>query len=237
MIRPNVLQRPTAVEVVLRRLEQLVAEGKLPEGRLPPERELAAQLQTSRATLREALRLLRSLGVVESAPRRGTRLVNPWPLPLQLALPDLPRLANPAEILEARLALEPVLAALAAVRSSPTDWQRLEECVEAGRRSKSLAAFEQQDREFHVRLAQSAGNHPLAFFSTLLQGIRDEATWGELKRKDLGSPGHREAYVEDHAAIVGALRARDPEAARERMRVHLLRVQRNLFGGTPIKPL
>ncbi|MER3455578.1 MAG: hypothetical protein C4303_01220 [candidate division GAL15 bacterium] len=230
MIRPNVLGRPTAVEAVLQKLERLVAEGRLPGRRLPPERELAAQLQTSRATLREALRVLRSLGVVEAAPRRGTRLVNPLPLPLKLALPDLARFANPAEILEARLVVEPVVTALAAVRSSPADWQRLEACVAEGRRARTLAGFERQDREFHVRLAECAGNPPLAFFSTLLQGIRDEATWGELKRKDLAQPGHREAYVEDHAAILAALRARNAEEARDRMRLHLLRVQENLFG-------
>lgn len=69
-----------------------------------------------------------------------------------------------------------------------------------------------------------------AFFSRLLQGIRDEATWGELKRKDLAAPGHREAYVADHAAILSALRARDAEQARDRMRLHLLRVQENLLG-------
>ncbi|MDR7399026.1 MAG: GntR family transcriptional regulator, partial [Armatimonadota bacterium] len=69
MIRPNLRQRTPAVEAVLERLERLVEEGRLPEGRLPPERELAAQLDTSRATLREALRLLRSLGVLEAAPR------------------------------------------------------------------------------------------------------------------------------------------------------------------------
>lgn len=230
MIRPNTLRQPTAVEAVLQRLERLVEEGRLPGGRLPPERELAAQLGTSRATLREALRLLRSMGVLEAAPRRGTRLVNPLPLPLTLALPDLTRFANPAEIVEARLAVEPVLAALAAVRASPADWQRLEECVEAGRRARSVAAFERHDREFHVRLADSADSQPLAFFSRLLQGIRDEATWGELKRKDLATSGHREAYLADHAAILNALRARDAEGARERMRSHLLRVQENLFG-------
>lgn len=234
MIRPNEASRATAVEAVLQRLERLVTEGRLPGGRLPPERELAAQLETSRATLREALRLLRSLGVVEAAPRRGTRLVKPLPLPLHAALPDLARFNNPAEILEARLAVEPPLAALAAVRSGPTDWQRLEECVEAGRRARTLAGFEQQDREFHVRLAESAGNQPLSFFSKLLQGIRDEATWGELKRRDLSTPGHREAYLADHAAVVRALRARRAEEARERMRAHLLRVYENLFGtGAP----
>jgi GntR family transcriptional repressor for pyruvate dehydrogenase complex len=233
MIRPKQVKRPTAVEAVLHRLERLVEEGRWPEGRLPPERELAAELETSRATLREALRLLRSLGVVEAAPRRGTRLVNPLPSPLTLALPDLPRFASPPEILEARLAVEPVLAGLAAVRSGPSDWQRLQECVDAGRRARTLAGFERQDREFHVRLAQSAGNQPLAFFSTLLQGIRDEATWGELKRKDLATPGRREAYVEDHASVLAALRARDAHQARERMRLHLLRVQENLFGAHP----
>lgn len=229
MIRPNTFKQP-AVEGVLQRLERLVAEGRLPGGWLPPERELAAQLGTSWATLREALRLLRSMGVVEAAPHRGTRLVNPLPVPLKLALPDLGRFANPAEIVEARLAVEPVLAALAAVRSGPADWQRLQECVDAGRSARTVAAFERQAREFHVRLADSAGNQPLAFFSRLLQGIRDEATWGELKRKDLAKPGHREAYVADHAAILSALRARDAEQARDRMRLHLLRVHEKLFG-------
>jgi DNA-binding FadR family transcriptional regulator len=229
MIRPNA-PRVTAVEAVLRQLERLAGEGSLPGGRLPPERELAAQLGTSRATLREALRLLRSLGVVEAAPRRGTRLVNPLPVPLRAAVPDLASFANPQEILEARVAVEPVVAALAALRSSPRDWDRLEECVEAGRAARTLAAFERWDREFHLRLADSAGNQPLAYFSKLLQGIRDETAWGELKRKDLSTPGRRETYVADHAAILRALRARRVEEARERMRVHLVRVQENLFG-------
>ncbi|MDR7461533.1 MAG: GntR family transcriptional regulator, partial [Armatimonadota bacterium] len=136
---------------MLERLERLVEEGRLPEGRLPPERELAAQLDTSRATLREALRLLRSLGVLEAAPRRGTRLLNPLPVPLRAALPDLARFANPQEILEARLSVEPVLAGFAAVRSTPRDWERLEECVTGGRSARTLAAFERWDREFHVR--------------------------------------------------------------------------------------
>lgn len=230
MIRPNLRQRTPAVEAVLERLERLVEEGRLPEGRLPPERELAAQLDTSRATLREALRLLRSLGVLEAAPRRGTRLLNPLPVPLRAALPDLARFANPQEILEARLSVEPVLAGFAAVRSTPRDWERLEECVTGGRSARTLAAFERWDREFHVRLADCAGNQPLAFFSRLLQGIRGEATWGELKRKDLATPGRREAYVEDHEGILGALRAREAAEAQERMRAHLVRVRENLFG-------
>jgi len=231
MIRQK--DRPTAVEIVLQRLERWVEAGRLPDGRLPPEQELAEQLQTSRATLREALRVLRSLGVVEAAPRRGTRIVNPLPIPLGLAVPDLTRFGNPQEILEARLAVEPVLAALAAVRSGPADWQRLKECAGGGRSARTLSAFEQWDREFHVRLADSAGNRPLAFFSKLLQGIRDEATWGELKRKDLATPGRREAYVTDHEAVVEALRARRPEEALQCMRAHLRRVRDNLFGGPP----
>jgi DNA-binding FadR family transcriptional regulator len=103
--------------------------------------------------------------------------------------------ANPQEILEARVAVEPVVAALAALRSSPRDWDRLEECVEAGRAARTLAAFERWDREFHLR-----------------------------------TPGRRETYGADHAAILRALRARRVEEARERMRVHLVRVQENLFG-------
>ena len=225
-------RRPYAVQQVLTRLESIVAQGGLgPDGRLPPERELARQLATSRATLREALRILRALGVVEAAPRRGTRVLSAPSVPIQTFFPSLLPFANPEDVLQARLILEPGIASVAALRASPADWQALRECVQAGQTSAGPEAFERWDREFHIRLARSTRNEALAYLSTLLQGIRDDVVWGQLKRRDLAHRGRTGEYAADHQRIVQAVEARDPRRAAQAMRDHLRRVQRRLLRG------
>ncbi len=201
--------------------------------RLPPERVLAQELQTSRATLREALRLLRSLGVVESAPRRGTRIVAPPSIPLHIALPDLNRFGNPQEVMEARMLVEPSVAALAALRSTPSDWEVLARAIAAGGAASSPSTFERWDRRFHISLARCAGNRPLAYLVELLQGVRDAFLWGHLKREDLAHPGRMADYLADHRGILEAVRRRRPEEARQRMAEHLTRVHRNLLSHLP----
>lgn len=225
-------RRPLAVQQVLAQLESIIAGGGLgPEGRLPPERELARRLSTSRATLREALRILRALGVMESAPRRGTRVVSAPSVPIRMVLPSVLHFANPEDVMQARLILEPAVASLAALRASPSDWQALRECVRAGLSSSSPDEFETWDREFHIRLARSTRNEVLAYLSTLLQGVRDDVLWGRLKRADLSQKGRMREYATDHERIVDALEHRDPERALQYMQQHLQRVRDRLLKG------
>ncbi len=224
------------MQQVLERLERWILAAALSVGsRLPPERVLARELHTSRATLREALRLLRSLGIVESSPRRGTRIVAPPTLPLRTALPDLSRFGNPEEVMEARMLVEPAVAALAALRSTPGDWEVLARTIAGGRAATSPASFERWDRLFHTHLARCAGNRPLAYLVELLQGVRDAVLWGRLKREDLAQPGRMADYLADHEAILEAVRHRHPEEARRRMSEHLARVHRNLLEQLPLR--
>jgi len=227
-------QRPRqhAVQQVLSKLESLMSEGALPpDGRLPPERELARRLSTSRATLREALRVLRALGMIESAPRRGTRVLSAPSVPIQMVFPNLLRFANPEDVMQARMLLEPGIAWVAALRASPSDWQALRECVQGGLTCSGVEEFEQWDREFHIRLARSTRNEVLAYLSTLLQGIRDDVVWGRLKRRDLSRKQRRMEYVQDHQRIVEAIEAREPQRAFQCMHDHLVRVRTHLLKG------
>ncbi len=224
------VRRQQAVQQVLAQLESLVARGaEASGGRLPPERELARRLATSRATLREALRVLRSLGVIDAAPRRGTRVVGAPSLPIRMVFPNLWRIANPEDVMQARIILEPGIASVAALRGSPSDWEALDECVQEGLAATTVAAFEHADREFHIRLARSTRNEALAYLSTLLQGIRDEVVWGELKRRALAQKDRMRVYVRDHEAVLEALKRRDPEQAFRCMQEHLERVRQHML--------
>jgi DNA-binding FadR family transcriptional regulator len=220
--------RGSQVRAVLTRLEAMVGEGR-DGGRLPPERLLAQQLGTSRATLREALRVLRLLGIVESSPKTGTRLTGAPPVPLSLIFASVEHFGSPDQVMEARVVVEPGIAALAARRGVARDWQQLEACIEAGREADGIESFEGWDREFHTRLARIAGNETLAYVSALLQGVREEVVWGTLKARDLAQHGRREAYLADHGRILEALRQRDADGAREAMQDHLARVAANLL--------
>lgn len=219
-----------AVDAALARLEKFVSDGPLHPGRrLPPERDLAVRLGTSRSTLREALRILRALGVVKAAPKRGTCVINAPSIPVNLVLPDLAQFANPEDVMQARIILEPGIAAIVAVRSSPEDWQGLAECIRHGRAAGRGDEFERWDREFHIRLARATRNAPLAHLSVVLQSLRDEAVWGQLKRQDLSRHGRTEEYARDHERILTAIERREPEGAQRRMLEHLIRVRDNLF--------
>ncbi|MEA2291727.1 MAG: hypothetical protein QOF17_747, partial [Solirubrobacteraceae bacterium] len=119
-------------EQVVQRLRADIAAGRLAAGeRLPSERELARALGVGRASVREALGVLGNLGLVETRPGSGSFVAADAGARLAGATAELPHDASPSAVLEARLALEPAVARLAAARAQP------DEAVE-----KLLAAME-----------------------------------------------------------------------------------------------
>ncbi len=160
-------------------VEQIVEKVKLGElavgDRLPSERALAEQMRISRPTLREAVRVLQDSGLVEV--RRGaaggifvaTELVPPELLATHREM----RMAEVAQVLEARRMLEPPVALLAAKRGGPEDWESMQATIDAqqaivdegdalaeGREDRLLAL----DHRFHLALAKAAGNELVATF-------------------------------------------------------------------------
>ncbi len=135
---------------------------------------------------------------------------------------------NPEELMEARLLLEPEVAALAVRRASFAEITALRELVHRGDACQKLAAFEAVDHDFHDALTAAAKNMYLAGIISRMKSVRQSGAWGALRRKGLSSD-RQKAYQQQHTDILRAIEARDPEAARAAMRRHLEDVRGNLW--------
>src|SRR5438105_9191390 len=126
---------------IVRQVKQMIGEGRLKSGdQLPPERDLAEKFVVSRASVREALRALKSLGLVEIRPGEGTfvREVSVESLIEPLALVMASHREAIAELFEARRLLEPAIAALAARRATPEELHEMDRILEE--QAKAVAA-------------------------------------------------------------------------------------------------
>ncbi len=216
---------------VVEQVCDLVASGKLRPGeRLPPEREMVQILQVGRSTLREALRLLESLGLVETRPGEGT-FVTTDEVPLTILPRPVASGTGQQYILETRRLLEPQIAALAAERATAADLEMLRtilrlqaEQVVAARPGK-LA-----DLGFHAGLCQVTRNPILERLHASFQDVLRES------RRAHNVAGWPARSLRDHEGIFAAIEARDARLARHRMTKHLEGVQRVLQKLGPSPP-
>jgi GntR family transcriptional repressor for pyruvate dehydrogenase complex len=221
--------RKTAIaETIVARLLDLIKERELgPGDKLPPERELAAMLEVSRPSLREALRALSVLNVIEMRQGDGTYVSSLDPgllvehLEFVLALDD----STILQLFEARKILEVGIVALAARRITDEEIEALEHIVHTTETVDNPIDFLKNDLELHERITEAARNPILA---------RTMASISQLglasRRRTTAIPGVMPNTVEDHRRIVAALRARDPEAAQQAMLTHLNQVEQRLIG-------
>jgi DNA-binding FadR family transcriptional regulator len=230
----------------LTKLRQLIASGGLAAGgRIPPERTLANEMGVGRRSLRRALEILEQEGQITRHQGRGTFVQDktaPATAPVALrprdgdlatAMSAIPfdrilEFTNPLEVIEVRLAVEPVIARLAALRASQADIRRLQLLVAETREATDPAVYEKADEKFHRAVAEAARNALfLSLFDTLSASRRD-ATWRRLsenahcfKRQSVHSASHQEIYE--------AIAARNSERAFECMYRHLSDVQRHVY--------
>lgn len=199
-----------------------------PGSRLPTERELCDQLSVSRSAVRNALAVLEGEGRIVRIAGSGTYVSGGEDSP-ESAIRKLTQATSPAQVMEARLAIEPQLAALVATNATSADFADMQRCHEAGVKSQTLQEFEKWDAALHQVIAE-AGRNPLVIEAyNLITRARDQGEWGELKRRSL-TPERRAQYQDDHARIVAALTSRDAARGEAELRAHLLRVRANLLG-------
>lgn len=200
-------------------------------GRLPAERELAAEYGVARNTMRRAIAMVSGDAPLRREVGRGTFLT---PLPQAPAVDAaliLGRVSgvSPADMMAVRRIVEPEAAALAAATASDAEIAAIAAAHEAALAERETASFEGWDAEFHRRIFGAARNELLIGLHDLLRAIRNRRPWIELKRRTFSEP-RRLAYCRDHAAILGAIAARDPGAAAAAMRAHMDHIGVNLFG-------
>jgi len=199
--------------------------------RLPPERELAEQLQVSRPTLREALRVLEMTGIVESRHGGGTFVQDMFSAgvfsPLALVLEATGDIVG--DLWETRIIFEPAIAARAALRSTPDSVAQLEMLVasldESIRNGDPDEITVRNDRDFHIALARASGNQVavrvlMLINELLLEGRRHFITSNERRMK---------AYAA-HVLILQAIRERNPIDARATMLRHLEEIEEFILG-------
>ncbi len=201
------------------RVRALIQQGNYAEGsRLPPERDLALQLGVSRPSLREALIALEIEGSVEirmgsgvyvcsRAPRRATLLQTMG--------------ESPAELMQARAALEGAVIVLACVNVTPQGLARLQESIDAMRADIAHGRdVMEHDREFHIRLAEMSGNNILTSLVATLFDERRGPLASHMRIRLESLPSWNAALAE-HELILKCLQSRDPLSAESAIRAHI----------------
>lgn len=216
-------QRPAGKEDITGRLicifKQMISEGSLVPGeRLPPERELAEQFRVSRSSLRQALKVLDIMGVISQRVGDGTYLNAGAPTILEVSMEFLILLdgISFAELMEARVIVEPELAARAAARATPQDVEDLAQAQTLMvQHQDDIEQFVQHDIEFHQTIYRIAGNRVLGMVFTVLHQSIHDLMASAAPRVDPATP------ISFHEKILQAIRTGDAEAARLEMCGHL----------------
>jgi GntR family transcriptional repressor for pyruvate dehydrogenase complex len=223
----RIISRGAVAEDIVAQLLSMIREKKLRSGdKLPPERELTVLMDVSRPSLREALRTLSVMGVIELRHGSGIYVTRLEPAKLVEHLDFVFSLDDSTylQLFETRKVLEPPICALAAQRITEEEVAQLEECL--SRSSLGLTNYEaylQADLDLHEIIVTAARNPLLQRFMSSLHSL------GKASRKRTATlPGVVEQTIQDHQSILQTLREHQPEAAQLAMLVHLEHVEQRL---------
>lgn len=227
-------------DVVVYGIKKMIVDGKLaPGNRLPIEKDLAVVLGVSRSSLREGVRALSIMGVLETRQGAGT-YVTSLDASLLLApmafVVDLQSSKRAANLHSVRRVLETEAAGLAAEAMSPSDVTELQDCLDrmaAAMKSGGVGHEEimATDVEFHRLIAAKCGNPVL---SALIEALASQTVRGRLWRA-ISDDHAEQRTLSEHQAILNALKDGAVERARLRMANHLLDVEEFLHE-RPVEP-
>lgn len=218
-------------------ITQAIEAGRwLPGSRLPGERDLAEEYKVSRPTVREAMIALEMKGWIEA--RHGSGLyVTDRDVAREQREDALNFDVGAFDLIEARILFEGEAAALAAVTITDEQLQELEEIVAtmASARAESPLMFD-SDRQFHLMIANATGNAAVRSVVEYLWELRTKSPLAA----NMFARARRSGVmprVQEHRPILEALKARNPNEARNAMRVHLRRVVDDLLEATETETL
>jgi GntR family transcriptional repressor for pyruvate dehydrogenase complex len=214
--------------------KELISQGALQPGcKLPPERELAAQFGVSRPSIRQALKVMEIMGVLSQRVGDGTYLsknasaILSEPLEFLVLLDGISHI----ELFEARMIVEPELAARAAERASAEDITTIRKALSAFEASLGdMSKAVEQDLAFHDSIFRAAGNRVCR---QMLRGIH-RAILASISR--LSQRADLDRVVSAHRAIYQAIYRRNPEEARLKMAEHLNSARALFLREPPAQP-
>lgn len=216
---------------IVEQIRALIHQGQLSPGdRLPSERELCTSFGVSRVTIRDALRVLESSGLIEIrvGAHGGAYVTAPTTSNISAGLTDMLAMSSlsGAEITEARIIFELGIIELVCQRATEDDFEALEEICKKSQISLESGSYSiELSAEFHVRLAKSTHNRTLDLIVESFQGpLRYSLFEAQHAAPSMGNPG-----VSEHYELLEALRKRDAVGAREILFKHLCRTADRLL--------
>lgn len=211
---------------VIEKIQQMIIDGTLTVGdRLPPERELTEQLGVGRPALREALKALEILGLIESRHGSGNYVVNHVqessfkPLSISFLLNN----GSPSDVLDMRYCLECFAVRIAAAKADEKDIHHLNSLMDNMKAADNAADKAAADRDFHFEIVKISDN--LLFRNTLesISFLMDNFIEHSLQLSYFGQDSVENVYRE-HLAIINAISSHNADAAETAMKKHLSRI-------------
>ena len=223
MNQSSVLQPPDRQRVdeqIAASIAEAILDGVFPPGStLPPERELAEQLDVNRTSLRQGLARLQQMGLIEARHGSGSVVCDPEGLTHPAVIEALVRKLGPeflVELLEIRAALGPLIGRLAAQRSGPEDAEALRAALAAVAEADSPAARQAADLAYFRVLIHSTGNRALGLLYRWV-----EQAFGGREHELTGAYDDAAPVLADLRAITEAVLARDATAGAAAVEAYL----------------
>ena len=229
---------PKAADVLAGLLREKILRGELPEGAdLPTERDLGEQTGVSRATVREALRILDIEGLIDTRVGRngGSFVARPTSATIERSVGIFIRgqRIRFEAVLETRSAIEPSSARFAALHRTDDDLAELEGChrtLEQAASAGNIAAYVHANLDWHVQVVRASHNELLiAFISAVAQPVYEASDV-----EGFNSPEVRQAVIRAHRSVMDAIRKRDGDAAERRMARHVGAYVADVQKSTPL---
>ena len=217
---------PSRTDHAIARIQQMIVSGELRPGqRLPPEKQLSEALGLSRNSLREAVKALELIHVLDVRRGDGTYVTSLEPTALLEAVSfvvDVHRDRSIVDLLEVRRILEPAAAVLASARASEQQLDDLQALLLSADAATGVEDLVAHDLRFHAAVADLAGN---TYLAGLLDAVSSETVRVRVWR-GLTQDRSVQRTLDEHAGIVDALRRRDPQLVQALVVAHVEGVER-----------
>lgn len=195
--------------------------------RVPPEPKLCEIIDVSRGRIRTLLKRFEDEGLIWRHVGKGTFIGS---RSSNLNISGTAQSIGVADIIDARLVLEPQVAALAAIKANAIDISRMDSCLTEMRDSTSFSHWKRLDQRFHRLLAEATHNTLIVVLFDTLHSQGLESLHSRIEEVFGSISGPKDATDNQHIAILDAVRLHAPERAEQMMREHLQSVRVTLFG-------
>ncbi|AVK49380.1 GntR family transcriptional regulator [Clostridium sp. MF28] len=210
-------------EQVIEQIKKMIVDKSLKKGeKLPSERELVEEFQASRTSIREAMRALQIMGLVECKQGGGNYIKHNFENSLfeHLSIMFMLQECNTNEIIELRKVIEVETAAIAANRITNEQLERLGILIDMYGKFRDEEENVKMDRKFHYEIAQASGNHLISNILNAISSLIDTFI-KDARKKILVEERNAEVLSKQHRDIYEALKNHNSKKASEAMKKHL----------------